>query len=882
MNQHLRKRIVSFSMQMLALCGTVQTFAQTTATGPSTLQTPFVKPLLSGYKITSILTVNDSIAGYPMAGIPDGLGAFDNGNGTFTLLMNQELVNTVGAVRAHGSRGAFVSKWIINKSTLAVTSGSDLMQNVNLWNGSGYTTYNAGNPSSLAAFSRFCSADLAPVSAFYNSASGLGTQERLFLNGEESGTEGRAVAHIASGPNSGTSYELPALGKMAFENSLASPATGDKTVVGSLDDGTGGQVYFYVGTKTNTGTEIEKAGLTNGKVYGIAVTGFLLERVNSTTLNALPAPGTRFSMADLGNVTAINGTTLNTNSVNASVTSFSRPEDGAWDPAHPNDFYFATTDQLDQVNDGVGSQIGRSRLWRLRFDDVTNPELGGTIEAVLDGTEGQVMMDNLCIDKFGHITLLEDVGNAAHNGKIWQYDIATDALKMIGKHDVARFGDIGIAATSPYSQDEETSGVIDMQEILGAGMYLLVDQAHSNIGIPSDLVENGQLLAMYNCPGTSSTQSVEACSKYTWNGTTYTTSGTYTYTTTNAAGCDSVATLVLTVNATPQVSAVPDAILCFGQSTSVLVSAINGEAPYTGTGSFTNAAGTYTYIVTDNNGCVDSATINITEPAKLFVGKANKTNVSCFGESTGSITINPSGGTLPYQYSFDGGATYENTATKTGLPAGNYQLAVKDGNGCIVIRDTTVFNPTVISSPSAAITASYCYNAGANTLHVVAAGGTAPYTYSKNGGVTYNKSNAIDGGRDMIKITPGTYSISIKDKKGCIFSETISTSGLPACSGFSIAGSGANDISTGINKGNLKMEVKLLPNPSDDFFTVTITSINNAPVSIRVLDMYGNVVYTANGSVKDTYRFGTNFVPGAYLIEINQGTEKKTMKIVKG
>src|SRR5204863_7642778 len=111
-------------------------------------QTPYVQPLLPGYKFTSILSANDSIGGYPMAGTPDGLGAFDNGNGTFTLLMNHEFVSTVGGVRAHGSKGAFVSKWIIRKSDLAVVSGSDLIQNIKLWNSgtSIYTTYNAASP----------------------------------------------------------------------------------------------------------------------------------------------------------------------------------------------------------------------------------------------------------------------------------------------------------------------------------------------------------------------------------------------------------------------------------------------------------------------------------------------------------------------------------------------------------------------------------------------------------------------------------------------------------------------------------------------------------------------------------------------------------------
>ena len=459
--------------------------------GSSSSQTPYVLPAASGIQTTSLLTTSDIIGGYKMIGLPDGTGAFDNGNGTFTLLMNHELGNTAGAVRAHGSTGAFVSKWVLNKSNLSVISGSDLIQNVKLWNGSGYTNYNAANPSLLARFTRLCSADLPVGSAFYNSTTGKGTQERIFMNGEEAGSEGRGFAHIITGPNAGTSYELPYLGKFSWENSLANSATGDKTVVAGTDDATPGQVYFYIGNKTNTGTEIEKAGLSNGNLYGPSISGMLVE-----TSGSIPAPNTPFTMVSLGDVHNLTGATINTNSNSAGITQFLRPEDGAWDPLHPEDFYFVTTNAFSNP----------SRLWKMHFNNINDLTQGGTITAVLDGTEGQRMFDNMCIDHWGHILMQEDVGGNAHNGKIWQYTIATDQLKLIAQHDPARFGDIGVAATAPYNQDEESSGIIDVQEILGAGMFLLVDQAH--YAIVGDAVEGGQLLALFN-PDT-----YNSCSNY--------------------------------------------------------------------------------------------------------------------------------------------------------------------------------------------------------------------------------------------------------------------------------------------------------------------------------------------------------------------------------
>ena len=211
-----------------------------------------------GVVSTSILTVGDWVGEYRLEGIPDGLGAFDNGDGTFTLLVNHEIRDTLGAIRAHGARGAFVSRWTVRKQDLAVLGGSDLIQQVATWNSS-LGTWNA--PASGVAMSRLCSADLPPVSALYDAATGLGYEGRIYLNGEEvsPSQEGRVFAHLMDG----TSYELPALGKASWENLLAHPDTGRRTVVVGLDDSSGsvaGQVYVYVGEKGASATRSKRRG----------------------------------------------------------------------------------------------------------------------------------------------------------------------------------------------------------------------------------------------------------------------------------------------------------------------------------------------------------------------------------------------------------------------------------------------------------------------------------------------------------------------------------------------------------------------------------------------------------------------------------------------
>jgi hypothetical protein len=88
----------------------------------------------------------------------------------------------------------------------------------------------------------------------------------------------------------------------------------------------------------------------------------------------------------------------------------------------------------------------------------------------------------------------EDTGNAAHNAKVWLYDIATDSLTQLAKHDPARFGDIGVPPTAPFTVDEESSGILDVASIFGPGNYLVDVQAHYPNG--PVLVEGGQLLLL--------------------------------------------------------------------------------------------------------------------------------------------------------------------------------------------------------------------------------------------------------------------------------------------------------------------------------------------------------------------------------------------------
>jgi hypothetical protein len=443
-------------------------------TGPSSSHPPYLlpHPNATGVQTVSLLTVGDSVGGYRLAGLPDGMGAWKRfpTARNFGLVVNHEMSQNAGATHAHGSTGAFLSHWGINASNKAVYTGRDHILSV-VTDGSNQ-------------LGRFCGGEMADRIAFWPEATPLSQEPYIYLNGEEVGNEGRAFAHVIDGPDTRKSWDLPSLGKSSWENLVARPYASPKTVVIGTDDTTPGQVYVYVGDKQANGNTVERAGLMGGLLYGVKVPGVPLEDRN-TALGGV----TSFELQLVGDGSLFTGAQIQSISVALGITQFLRPEDGNWDADNPADFYFVTTDRFN-----TSTSVGRSRLWRLRFSNLDDVTQGGEISILLDGTEGQQMFDNMCLDQRGHVLLQEDPGNQAYLAKIWQYDIATDALKILVEHDPARFVSGG---PDFITQDEETSGIFDARRFLGPGWFIANVQGHAANPDP-ELVEYGQILAIFN------------------------------------------------------------------------------------------------------------------------------------------------------------------------------------------------------------------------------------------------------------------------------------------------------------------------------------------------------------------------------------------------
>src|SRR5204863_311993 len=200
---------------------------------------------------------------------------------------------------------------------------------------------------------------------------------------------------------------------------------------------------------------------------------------------------------------------------------------------------------------------------------------------------------------------------------------------------------------------------------------------------------------------------------YTGDGTFSHAAGTYSYTVTDHNGCTATTTGDITQPSAVTAGSSNTAILCHGGDSTVTVSAGGGTGPYTGDGTFSHAAGTYSYTLTDHNGCTATTTADITQPSAVVASSSN-TAILCHGGNS-SPTRRSSDLTGPYT----GDGTFS-------VPAGTYSYTVTDHNGCTATTTGDISEPSAVVA-SSSNTAILCHG-GSSTVTVSASSGTAPYT----------------------------------------------------------------------------------------------------------------------------------------------------------
>jgi gliding motility-associated-like protein len=157
--------------------------------------------------------------------------------------------------------------------------------------------------------------------------------------------------------------------------------------------------------------------------------------------------------------------------------------------------------------------------------------------------------------------------------------------------------------------------------------------------------------------------------------------------------------------------------------------------------------------------CAGTTSITIGADPNLVAGTYTVSNVLCNGGSSGVINATGLNGTGVFQYSIDGGVTYQSSGTFSNLAAGTYNIRIRDNSGCT--RDTTISisQPTVLSASASTSNATCSINPTGNIILEAQGGGTT-YQYSIDG-VNFQAS-------PVFNVFDGSYVVSVRDNNGCI------------------------------------------------------------------------------------------------------------------
>jgi len=358
------------------------------------------------------------------------------------------------------------------------------------------------------------------------------------------------------------------------------------------------------------------------------------------------------------------------------------------------------------------------------------------------------------------------------------------------------------------------------------------------------------------------------------------TPGSYSVTATDALGCARVKSISVGQPAAITISGTVQQVTCNGAANgSINISHNNGTAPFTyawSDGAMTMdrtdiGPGTYTVTVTDVNGCTRSKSFNVTEPALLTLS-FSVDQVTCNGAADASITTTTAGGKKyptsalcngeRYCYNWSNGATSRNL---TDLEPGIYSLTVTDLNGCTITGSVTITEPEVLEITEVNIVA---LPNGKYQLTVTSAGGTAPHKYRRIPGGGYQTSNVLNN------VPAGDYQIVVRDANLC--TDTVAIS-VPGGEELNIEAPEAGDLVE--NRGGEVPSV--YPNPAYGQFHVKLPEMPENGF-IRVFDLSGRVV-AEQKLLPDTdlYSFQADgWQAGIYLVYIQKGQEKQTLKLV--
>ena len=342
--------------------------------------------------------------------------------------------------------------------------------------------------------------------------------------------------------------------------------------------------------------------------------------------------------------------------------------------------------------------------------------------------------------------------------------------------------------TAAYSYSWDNSQTSEDLTSLAAGTYILtVTDANGCTETSTEVLTEGTVIVPVLTPSdplcngssdgsiASSVSGGSGSYTYAWDdGASQTTAtasslsaGTYNLIATDANGCTGTAASTLTNPAALSVTATSSDASCGQNNGSATASVSGGTSPYTylwddGGAQTTITAsnigsGSYNVTVTDASGCTGTVAVSVNSSSGGTASISSSSNASCNSVCDGSATAAMTGGTSPFTYAWDDGAS-QTTATASSLCAGSYNVTITDAGGCSSSASVTITEGTAIVISVVSQDNPNCFGASDGSIDVTVSGGTGSYTYDWNGSFV---------SEDLSLLSSGTYNFTATDSDGC-------------------------------------------------------------------------------------------------------------------
>ena len=406
-------------------------------------------------------------------------------------------------------------------------------------------------------------------------------------------------------------------------------------------------------------------------------------------------------------------------------------------------------------------------------EDIDSLEAGTYTYTVVDAN-GCEITDSITLT--GPIGLTSSITTSNYNGvNISCFGLADGSIDLTINDGTQPFSYL-------WNNNETTEDIDSLQtgtyivSIIDANGCTLQDSV--TLVEPDDIVINSTDTTIISCNGVEDGAfTVQAIGgvptfTYTWSdGQTGPTAdnlgfGTYIVVATDINGCQDSIPLLLTEPAILDASVVQATdVICFGESNGIIdVNVLGGTFPYTYDWSNDSTTqdlngvpvGVYSLEVTDANGCTDTLSVSLDEPNQLTLAIDTVIDATCSGAEDGEATVQASGGTAPYTY------TWPNLnisgPTAGGLSAGVYEVQVVDGNGCLWSLNVAIGQPTSIEAQLDVQSDVSCNGLADGSALVTASGGSGPYTYLWSNSETDSLATGF---------AAGTHTVTVADAGGC-------------------------------------------------------------------------------------------------------------------